>query len=80
MCGSNFYESDVILIQNRNKNNLLCTIVCDCMVYPEPKFLISKTKKTASFFFEVGGWFFLIPCYHQRLWLSRKTFAKNSLR
>ena len=34
-----------ILIQNRNQNHLLCAIVCDCMVYPDPKFLICKTKK-----------------------------------
>ena len=26
-------------------------IVFDCMVYPDPKFLISKTLKIASFFF-----------------------------
>ena len=32
-----------ILLHNRN--HLLCLIVCDCMVYPESKFLLSKTNK-----------------------------------
>ena len=29
------------------------------MVHPDPKFLISKTKKRSHFFSEVGGCFFL---------------------
>ena len=36
------------------------------MVYPDPKFLIFKTKKRPHFFSEAGGWFFLILCYHAR--------------
>ena len=62
------------MIQNRNQYNLLCVIVCDCMVYPDPKFLIFKTKKCSHFFSEAGGWFFFTPM------LSRKTFATNSLK
>ena len=37
---------------------LIALIVCDCMVYPDPKFLIFKTKKHPQFFYEAGGWFF----------------------
>ena len=47
----------------RNQNNLLCAVVCDCvdvcdcMVYPDPNFLIFKTKNSLIFF-EDRGWFF----------------------
>ena len=44
-----------ILIQNRNQNHLLCAIVCDCMVYPDPKFLIFKTKNSLIYFSEDEG-------------------------
>ena len=46
-------------IENRNQNNLLCAIVFDCMVYPDPKFFIFKTKKQPHFFSEVRGCFFI---------------------
>ena len=36
---------------SRIQNYLLCAIVCDCMVYIDPKFLICKTKKQPHFFF-----------------------------
>ena len=63
-----------ILIQNRNL--LLCSIVlivCDCMVYPDSKFLIFRTKKHPRFFLSLEADFF-DPM------LSRKTFATNSLK
>ena len=51
-----------ILIQNRNQNHLLCAIVfdcvdcvCDCIVYPDPKCLIFKTKNGLIYFSENGG-------------------------
>ena len=31
-----------ILIQNKNQNHLLCAIVSDCMVYPNPKLNIKN--------------------------------------
>ena len=43
----------------------LCLILCDCMVYPDPKFFIFKTKKRTHFLPEVRGWFFIL-CYHAR--------------
>ena len=36
----------------------LCWIVLDCMVYPDRKFLISKTKKRPSFFQRLEADFF----------------------
>ena len=36
----------------------LCLIVFDCMVYPDRKFLIFKTKKRPNFFSGVTGCFF----------------------
>jgi hypothetical protein len=41
------------------------------MVYPDPKFLISKTKNGLIYFSEDGGWFFYDPM------LSPKAFAKK---
>ena len=34
---------------------LIALIACDCMVYPDPKFFISKTKKALFYFIEDGG-------------------------
>ena len=39
---------------------LLCLIVFDRMVYPDPKFFIFKTKKQPHFFSEVRGCFLLM--------------------
>ena len=47
-------------------------IVFDRMVYPDPKFLISKTKKQPHFFLRLEANFF-DPM------LSQKVFATNSL-
>ena len=44
----------------------LCLIVSDRKVYPDPKFLIFKTKKWPHFFFWGYMLFFLILCYHTR--------------
>ena len=38
------------MLQYRNQNHLLCDIVFDFMVYPDPKFLIFKTKKKTAVF------------------------------
>ena len=43
----------------------MCLIVFDLMVYPDPKFLIFKTKKRPHFFSKVRGCFFIL-CYHAR--------------
>jgi hypothetical protein len=53
------------LIQNRN--HLLCLIVCDCMVYPDPKVLICKTEKWPNFFMRLEADCFLIPYYYSKL-------------
>ena len=52
------------MIQNRNKNHLLCAIVFEPMVYHDPKFLISKTKKLTHFFLRLEDVFILL--YHTR--------------
>ena len=37
------------MLQNRNQNHLLlCDVVFDFMVYPDPKFLIFNTKKKTT--------------------------------
>ena len=56
-------KSAGLVLKNRSKS-LLSGIVCDCMVYLDPKFLICKTWKWPNFFFDVEGWFFFISCYH----------------
>jgi hypothetical protein len=48
--------------------------VCDCIVYPDPKFLIFKTKNGLIYFSEDGGLFLFYPL------LSHKAFATNSLK
>jgi hypothetical protein len=48
------------------KNHLLCAIVCDFMVYPDPKFIIFKTKKQLHFSLRFKANFFMILCYHAR--------------
>ena len=46
-----------ILIQNRNQNHLLCAIVFDCMVYPDPKFTYLSSFLTMSpHFCYWGNW------------------------
>ena len=52
----------------------LCLIVFDFRVYPDPKFLMLKTKKMASFFLRLEADYF-----YPKL-LSRKAFATNSLK
>ena len=41
----------------------IALIVCDFMVYPDPKCFIFKTKNGLIYFSEDEGWFFLILCY-----------------
>ena len=53
-------------------------IVFDCLVYPGPKFLISKIKKGPNFFSEVRDCFLYFFCFFDPM-LSRKAFATNSL-
>ena len=36
----------------------LCLIVCDCMVHPDPNFLIFETKNSLIYFSDDGGLFF----------------------
>ena len=55
------------------KQKLLCLVALDCMVYPLPKFLISKTEKWPQFVSEVRGRVFFDHM------LSCKAFATNSL-
>ena len=43
----------------------LCLIVFNFMVYPDPKFLIFKTKKRPHFFLRLEADFFIL-CYHAR--------------
>ena len=58
------------MVQNKNQIIsivLLCLIVFDFMVYPDPKFLISKTEKWPQFVSEVIlEAVFLILCHHAR--------------
>ena len=63
----NFIES-----HDKFCNYMIVLIVCDCMVYPDPKFLICKTKKWPHFFLR------LEPDFFDPM-LSRKTFATNPL-
>ena len=49
-----------------NCKYLIALIVCDCMVYPDPKFLIFKTKNGLIYFSD--------PM------LSRKTFTTKLLK
>ena len=42
-----FYKTEIKIVYFEP----LCSIVSDFMVYPDPKFLISKTKKQPHFFF-----------------------------
>ena len=58
----------------KKKSESLCLIMFDCMVNPNPKFLISKTKKQPHFFLRLKAGFFFYPM------LSRKAFATNSLK
>ena len=46
----NFIES-----HDKFCNYTIVLIVCDCMVYPDPKFFIFKTKKRSHSFSELGG-------------------------
>ena len=43
----------------------LCLIVCDCMVYPDAKFLIPKGKNGLINFLRMEAVFFIL-CYHAR--------------
>ena len=68
------------MIQNINKNHLICAIVFDsfdCLwLYglPWPEIFDALTKNDLIYFSEDGGLFFL------HLMLSRKVFATNSLK
>jgi hypothetical protein len=55
---------------------LIALIVCDCMVYPDPKFLIYKTENGLIYFLKMEADFF----YHSMLSRSRKAFAINLLK
>ena len=44
---------------------LIALIVCDCIVYPDPKCLIFKTKKRPYFFLRLEADFFILY-YHSR--------------
>ena len=53
---------------------LIALIVCDCMVYPDPNFLIFQTKNGLICFSEDEDWFFLILCYVSHNTLSETQF------
>ena len=54
-CGLGARIQDVKAFFIQNTIFLLYLIVCDCMVYHDPKFLIFETKKCPNFFSEAGG-------------------------
>ena len=58
-------------IKQKSKSFTLCDCVCDCMVYPDPKFLTCKTKIQPHFFLKLDADYF-DPIF------SRKKFATNS--
>ena len=52
-CGLGSIIQDVIAFLYKTEIKIiyiLCAMVCDCMVYPDPKFLICKTKEQPIFF------------------------------